>query len=578
MSLALILAALFVGMANHAQAQDLFIKANGIDVRAGHGTGQIVALRGVNLGSLFVYEPWMSPMNSAATPGDQWSVEDTLTQRFGAANKDALINAWRDSWMGSIDYQYLAQRGMNCIRVPLWYGVFEDDAGNPRADAFTRLDNIINTAWANGIYTIIDLHGAYGGQSGADSTTSGRKQANPPFWNNDTTMNPSGDAWNPYNVYIQRTENLWARIAQHYNGNPAVAAYDLLNEPVGAPNRWALMNVYNRLYSKIRTVDVDHLIMMEGTWGGWDWDNNGAWSYIGWGWGVLQRPADRGWTNVIYSFHHYDSGRPAVDGTVNDFVAHQSWNVPCHIGEFNTFGDNDAFIYAVDQFNSKRMSWAMWSYKATHGSATDSWGIYNLASNSTLWNNKPDLNTESYSNILSKWSSFTTANFITNTDLALVFKSPVPASGSYYKVTAKHSSKVLQVASSSQADGAQIQQGSVAGNGNGTANQNWRIEYMGGGFYRLTARHSGKVLDVNAASTADGAKVQQWTSGGNASSSPTNQRWLIEDMGGGWCRITAEHSHKVLDVAGSSTAKNAIVQQWTDSIANNQLWKLQQVP
>lgn len=218
----------------------------------------------------------------------------------------------------------------------------------------------------------------------------------------------------------------------------------------------------------------------------------------------------------------------------------------------------------------------MWSYKAIHGSATDSWGIYNLASNSTLWNNKPDLNTESYSSILSKWSSFTTANFITNTDLALVFKSPVPASGSYYKVTAKHSSKVLQVASSSQADGAQIQEGSVAGNG--TANQNWRIEYMGGGFYRLTARHSGKVLEVNAASTADGAKVQQWTSGGNASSSPTNQRWLIEDMGGGWCRITAEHSRKVLDVAGSSTAENAIVQQWTDSIANNQLWKLQQVP
>ena len=572
----------FLPSAIHAESR--FLKANGRDLRSDSGLGQVVTLRGVNLGSLFVDEPWMSPMNSAATPSDQWGVEDTLTQRFGAANKDTLINAWRDAWMGSIDYQYLAQRGMNCIRVPLWYGVFEDDAGNPRADAFTRLDNIINTAWANGIYTIIDLHGAYGGQSGADSTASGRKQASPPFWNNDAIMNPSGNAWDPYNDCIQRTENLWARIAQRYNGNPAVAAYDLLNEPVGAPNRWALMNVYNRLYSKIRIVDINHPIMMEGTWGGWDWDNSGVWRYIGWGWGVLQSPADRGWTNVIYSFHHYGSGRPAVDGTVNDFVTHQSWNVPCHIGEFNTFGDNDAFIYAVDQFNFNDISWNMWSYKAvrdyrppvTQTDNNDSWGMYNLAPASALWNDRADLNNDSFETILAKWSSFVTSGFINNSALNLVFKSPVPSFGSYYVLEAVNSNKALSINRSSKVDGAVTEQRAAIGSG--TSSQQWRADYMGGGLFRLTARHSGKVLDVNAASIADGAKTQQWTSGGNAVTTPGNQRWRIEDLGGGNCRITAAHSGKVLGVNQASTSEKAVVNQQTDNLANHQMWKFRQVP
>ena len=70
-------------------------------------------------------------------------------------------------------------------------------------------------------------------------------------------------------------------------------------------------------------------------------------------------------------------------------------------------------------------------------------------------------------------------------------------------------------------------------------------------------------------STADGAKVQQWScTGGN------NQRWKLVSMGDGYNELVAKHSGKCLDVAASSTADAANVQQWSCHGGNNQRWML----
>ena len=55
--------------------------------------------------------------------------------------------------------------------------------------------------------------------------------------------------------------------------------------------------------------------------------------------------------------------------------------------------------------------------------------------------------------------------------------------------------------------------------GTGT-NQQWRLQDAGDGYVSLAARHSGKCLDVNSGSTADGAAMVQWTCGTGA-----NQQW-----------------------------------------------------
>jgi hypothetical protein len=83
-------------------------------------------------------------------------------------------------------------------------------------------------------------------------------------------------------------------------------------------------------------------------------------------------------------------------------------------------------------------------------------------------------------------------------------------------------------------------------------------------------RNSGKCLDVSGVSTANGAIIQQWTCG-----SGTNQRWRMQDMGGGYIQLIAQHSNKCLDVSGASTANGATIHQWTCGSGTNQQWQRQ---
>ena len=88
--------------------------------------------------------------------------------------------------------------------------------------------------------------------------------------------------------------------------------------------------------------------------------------------------------------------------------------------------------------------------------------------------------------------------------------------------------------------------------------------------YTVTARHSGKLLDVYNASTTDGANVVQWDANGQ-----TNQRWQFRDAGGGYYNIVSLNSGKCLDVYGGAgvTADGARVVQWTCGAGANQHWQ-----
>ncbi|QNE22769.1 glycosyl hydrolase [Kribbella qitaiheensis] len=150
--------------------------------------------------------------------------------------------------------------------------------------------------------------------------------------------------------------------------------------------------------------------------------------------------------------------------------------------------------------------------------------------------------------------------------------SPTPQPGIkenvYYKVTARHSGKALDVTDVSTSNGAAIQQWDYAG-GN---NQKWRFVNVGGGYYKIVSKHSGKALDVRSASTSNGATVQQWdyTSG-------TNQQWQVIDAGAGAYRIVARHSGKALDVTSASTSNGAAIQQWDYTAGTNQQFILTEI-
>lgn len=140
---------------------------------------------------------------------------------------------------------------------------------------------------------------------------------------------------------------------------------------------------------------------------------------------------------------------------------------------------------------------------------------------------------------------------------------PNIVSGGIYTLTSKASGKVLDVVDVSTADGAKMQQWTNYS----ASNQRFKVESTGDGYYKLTAMHSGKVLDVPSSSTASGVQLQQWNDNGTNA-----QRWRLVDAGGGYYKLVSKASGLVMDVASSSTADGAAVQQWTDNGTDAQKW------
>jgi DNA-binding beta-propeller fold protein YncE len=151
--------------------------------------------------------------------------------------------------------------------------------------------------------------------------------------------------------------------------------------------------------------------------------------------------------------------------------------------------------------------------------------------------------------------------------IAAILGQTVPASAAVYRIVARHSGKALNVESASTADAAPVVQWPYA---TGDAHAEWDVVDVGSGYHRITARHSGKSLNVEAASGSDGARVIQWPYG----SGESNAQWQLVDAGGGYQRIVARHSGLSLTVAGASVANGAAIQQSTWANGNHQMWQL----
>ncbi|WP_030692081.1 RICIN domain-containing protein [Streptomyces globisporus] len=139
----------------------------------------------------------------------------------------------------------------------------------------------------------------------------------------------------------------------------------------------------------------------------------------------------------------------------------------------------------------------------------------------------------------------------------------------YYRLVSVRSGKAMDVNASSTADGTRIQQWTDRN----TANQQWRLRPTGDGYYELVNRNSGKVLGTAGGSTARSAAAEQQTDSSSAS-----QEWRIDDVSGsGAVTFTSRRSGQVLDVSGGSTAQGAAIIQYPGRGGTNQQWKLVKV-
>ena len=137
--------------------------------------------------------------------------------------------------------------------------------------------------------------------------------------------------------------------------------------------------------------------------------------------------------------------------------------------------------------------------------------------------------------------------------------------GAWYVLVNRNSGKAMDVAGTSTADGATVQQWARHDLGN----QQWQFVDSGSGYYKLKSKNSGKVLDIDSKSTADGAKVQQWTD-----LNGTNQQFSLVDTDSGYVKLINRNSGKAVEVTGASTADGAAVVQYGDANGTNQQWQL----
>ncbi|MEO1718051.1 MAG: cellulase family glycosylhydrolase, partial [Planctomycetota bacterium] len=312
-----------VAGSSRAQLTPLTLKGSGfVDAQ-----GERVTLLGVNVGNWLLLEPWMLAVPTEGEQGfaDQHDILTLLDSRFGAERADALLDVYRVNWFTERDAANIAEFGMNVIRVPFHYSLLTSDEGplELRDDAFEWLDRAVELAEGAGLYVILDLHGAPGGQS--VDMPSGRVGENE-LWTSE--------------AHQERVASLWRAIADRYKDSDTVIAYDLLNEPYGdfqTDLSQELIAVMDRTIRAVRAVDPETLVFVPGQISGIDFYGD---------------PRDRGWTNTGFTEHFY----PGIFGAEERSLRRHARFVACElavrraqlegkdapflVGEFNTIFEN----------------------------------------------------------------------------------------------------------------------------------------------------------------------------------------------------------------------------------------------
>ena len=128
---------------------------------------------------------------------------------------------------------------------------------------------------------------------------------------------------------------------------------------------------------------------------------------------------------------------------------------------------------------------------------------------------------------------------------------------------------VTDVTSASTANGARVQLYSS----NNTNAQKYRFESIGNGTYKIINANSGKVLDVSSGSTANGAALQQYTSNNTVA-----QQWTVRNYGSGKIALVSVNANKAVDIPGGNAVQQAQLQLYSPNGTVAQQWLVAKAP
>ena len=336
-----------------------------------------------------------------------------LETRFGTDGRDRLLDTFQGAWVTQADLDWIAAQGMNTVRVPLGYrGLTRGSDLAPLTElvwneaAFARIDALLDGCEAAGLYAVLDMQEAPGGQNA---------------YAGESTLyaDPAMQAL---------TVDLWEELSRRYADRDSVAAYSLLAEPMRAPDDAARDAVYDQLVRAIRARGDDHLLVIHDGFQGM---------------GTLPVPTSVGWDGVVYSTHLFEWGAQnlndyeavvALYGTVFA-VAQAEQDVPYYIGSFSTFVDADwAYDGAermVEWYEDAGYGWTLWTYKriddpvdiALFGTET-AWG---LRGRLTTPFDRPDVYRDDEATLNAKLAAYAEMGLEANPALLAALQGGMPA-------------------------------------------------------------------------------------------------------------------------------------------------------
>jgi endoglucanase len=331
-------------------------------------SGSPIALRGTCVGG------WMNMENFInGYPGDESGTRAVMAQILGSGKAEFFFDRLLDYFLAEEDIQFMKACGASVVRLPLNYRHFErDDAPFEYLEkGFARLDEALGWCAKHELYVILDLHAVQGWQN--------------TDWHCD---NPSRQTlfWT-HKLFQDRFVALWEEFARRYKGNPTIAGYNVMNEPVTnapfgrftnsyTPDYDAINRIYRRVTEAIRKIDSEHIIFLEG-------------DYFSSRFEGLEAPFAE---NLVYSSHNYTAagfGPGSYPGSFHGmywdlnkqdeiFLQHegsrftQQHNVPLWVGEFGSAYNGPANeiedrLQAMDDqltvFRNHNAHWTTWTYK-----------------------------------------------------------------------------------------------------------------------------------------------------------------------------------------------------------------------
>ncbi|MGB3884491.1 cellulase family glycosylhydrolase [Gordonia sp. (in: high G+C Gram-positive bacteria)] len=296
------------------------------------------------------------------------------------------------------DFVGMSDLGFNVVRLNLSWSALEPVRGKLDPAYLARIRTAVDQAAKQGMYTVLDMH-QDGWWNGPSTDETSCRPGTAPMWGYDGApdwatltdgaprceftgrdMSPAGDR--AFNHFYYDSEGIstalartWGELAGAFADQPAVAGFDLCNEPgfgESAPLTTSLLlgQFYDRAINEIRAAGAKQIVFFEPSilWSGLAFDGGPASDFT-----------DD--ANIVFSPHLYAQsitmdaslGLPPFVSIERGFTLAErvakEYDVPVWSGEFGYWGDDSTEYlerFAAEQ-DARRQGGAYWVWKQACG-------------------------------------------------------------------------------------------------------------------------------------------------------------------------------------------------------------------